>query len=334
MSMFGGWMSSSSFSSREDNYVSSLAERASETRQLNDLNSERERNRSRSRSPVNYKTPFDSDLEEEEEDEDDYISVSSSVAEERRHRRRKRNRSKSPAPAPAPRQSPPPPPPPPPPRRVEIHSTHDNAGLFNAGPYAGIPSGMAQGAPAAQGIQMPQEEPKQIAFDPFEEDFEEARRDDEEQGVDPSYCFLCIYSQTQQERERNPHYMSLLKIWYENYGKCSLLHLCTRVRDKYNERIRKRKPEKYHKYSLVTIRDHFMDHIKSQEMFHIESIRFMDKIRSIIEKKGVFTHPENNPKDINIDFKQLSAWYKVHGQLAAAYTGLGGKRSRASKSLA
>lgn len=324
MSMFGGWMSSSA---RENDYITSMTDRANEYKQLHDLDHQRQR--SRSRSPAQHEQqshiPFDSD----EEELDDYVSVSSSTAA----RRRKRNRSASPPsqrpPPQAPHQPPPPQLQPRPQQRVEINSTHDNAGLFNAGPYAGMAAASQQ-----QQQQIPQEEPKQIAFDPFEEDFSEARKKDEEtDGMDPSYCFLCIYSQTPAERERNPHYMSLLKIWYESYGKCSLVHLCTKVQEKYNDRIRKRNPVKYKLYSLVTIRDHFMDHIKSPEMFHVESIRFMDKVKKVTEKK-VFTYAENNPKDVSIDSKQLSAWFRIQGSLTAAYAGLAGKRSRACKVLA
>lgn len=173
----------------------------------------------------------------------------------------------------------------------------------------------------------------QVVYDPFKEDFRECIEQDKAAGMDMSYCFLCDRTLSEAERQKNGHYKALLTIWYENYGKLLLITLTRKIRRSYEMHIRSKKPDLYKMWALIQIRNHFLIHIDSAEVFHVESVKTMKKVLNIVTTKGLFTYDPSNPSDENVDVDKLKIYMKVHDKLEKMYATLPTKRSRLSHAL-
>ena len=207
----------------------------------------------------------------------------------------------------------------------------DHPGLSNAGMYAGLNDD--GGAGLQQSTIIIPEETKKVPFDPFYEDFNTFITNDKAKGIDMKYCFFCDRSQGPTERQQDPRYMGLLKIFYESYGKCDLPLLCQKIIDRYEERIRKRKPEKYPPMAVITVRNHFLEHIRSSEIFHVQSVRVLCKIKDMVERNQLFVRNERDHTKEEFDPNAFKTYMTVSRLLSNAFTELRSKRSRASRAL-
>jgi len=248
-------------------------------------------------------------------DSDASVSTTGSVTSEalrrrrrRRERRRRRrsNRSLSPVVRPvapsAPAQ-----------QRVHVEPVHQhfgNDGLANAGVFAG-------GAGGQQAVQPNDPEANEReTFDPMSEDWSESIRADRLAGIDFDFCFFCTFSQCPEDREKNPHYKDMLRIFRENHGKMPFVKLAGIIRNKYNEKIRKNRPDIYLPWALLTIRDHFTKHVINADVIHNNSIRILAKMIEMKEKDGIFTRDRITKGSEGMDEKAMRTWMTLHSKLS------------------
>jgi hypothetical protein len=245
----------------------------------------------------------------------------SSRARQRERRRRQRNnRDRSPPPLVVTR----------PPIVIQhpepVHQHFGNDGLANAGVFAGVLGTMQQAVHPSD-----PEANEREAFDPCQEDWSSCIFEDREDGVDFDFCFFCVFSQCSQEKEKNPDYMRLLRIVKENHGKLPFVKLARIVRDTYNNKIRKHKPDLYKKWALTTIRDHFTKHTINLDVIQNNTARILNTMMEMTAKNGVFTRDRVTKGKEDIDDKAVKRLFTLHSKLVTILSTK--SKSKSSKNL-